>query len=107
MYSAEGDTVFDPFLGIGTTVIAAQALNRHGVGIELNTKFVNIAKQWLSDVQGLFGNDKNYNIINDDCRNMLKYISKNKIQLTVTSPPYANFIRKSIEDRTTTHKLQL
>ncbi|HON20182.1 MAG TPA: helix-turn-helix domain-containing protein, partial [Bacteroidales bacterium] len=28
MYSAEGDTVFDPFLGIGTTMIAAQQLDR-------------------------------------------------------------------------------
>ncbi len=107
MYSAEGDTVFDPFLGIGTTIIAAQGLNRHGVGIELNSKFANIAKQWLADVQGLFGNDKHYNIINDDCRNMLKHIHKDKIQLTVTSPPYANFIRKSIQDRTTTHKTSI
>ncbi|HOK39336.1 MAG TPA: DNA methyltransferase [Bacteroidales bacterium] len=107
MYSAEGDTVFDPFLGIGTTVIAAQNLNRNGVGIELNPKFANVAKQWLADVQGLFGNDKHYIIINDDCRNMLKHIRKDKIQLTVTSPPYADFIRKSIEDRTTTHKTSI
>lgn len=35
---------------------------------------------------------------------MLKQIKKEKIQLTVTSPPYANFIHKSIADRKTTHK---
>jgi len=107
MYSAEGDAVFDPFLGIGSAVIAAQGLNRHGVGIELNPKFANIAIQWLKEVQGLFANDKHYKIINDDCRNMLKHIRKEKIQLTVTSPPYADFIRKSIEDRTTTHKTSI
>ncbi|HAX62221.1 MAG TPA: hypothetical protein DCX95_06700, partial [Elusimicrobia bacterium] len=95
MYSAEGDVVFDPFLGIGSTIIAAQSQGRHGVGIELNPKFSNIAQQWLSEVQGLFANDKVYKIINDDCRNLLKHIHKDKIQLTVTSPPYANFIRKS------------
>lgn len=107
MYSAEKDTVFDPFLGIGSTIIAAHSLERHGVGIELNPKFVNIAERWLDDVQGLFANDKVYKIINDDCRNLLKHIHKDKIQLTVTSPPYANFIRRSIEDRTTTHKTSI
>jgi len=107
MYSSEGDTVFDPFLGIGSTLIAAQGLNRHGVGIELNPKFSNIAQQWLNDVQGLFTNDRHYKVINDDCRNMLKHIRKDKIHLTVTSPPYADFIRKSIVDRTTTHKTSI
>ncbi|MEW5719170.1 MAG: site-specific DNA-methyltransferase, partial [Chloroflexota bacterium] len=34
MYSKEGDWVFDPFLGIGTTLIAAQNLKRNGVGVE-------------------------------------------------------------------------
>jgi len=44
MYSAEGDTVFDPFLGIGTTMIAAQQLKRHCIGTELNPKFADIAQ---------------------------------------------------------------
>jgi len=107
MYSAEGDTVFDPFLGIGSTIIAAQGLQRHGAGIELNPKFANIAQHWLDDVQGLFANDKLYKIINDDCRNMLKHIRKEKIQLTVTSPPYADFIQKSLKDRATVHKTSI
>lgn len=107
MYSAEGDTVFDPFLGIGSTIIAAQGLNRHGVGTELNPKFANIAQQWLDDVQGLFANNNHYKIINDDCRNMLTHIRKDKIQLTVTSPPYADFIQKSLKDRATVHKTSI
>ena len=104
MYSKEGDAVFDPFLGIGTTLIAAQGLNRHCVGTELNPKFAGIAKQWLDDVQGLFANEYQYKIVNDDCRNMLNHVRKDKIQLTVTSPPYANFIQRSLKDRATTHK---
>jgi DNA modification methylase len=104
MYSIEGDSIFDPFLGIGTTMIASQALNRHCVGIELNPKFADVAQNWLNDVQGLFANRLHYKIIKDDCRNMLKHIHKEKIQLTVTSPPYADFIQKSLKDRETTHK---
>jgi len=107
MYSSPGDTVFDPFLGIGSTLIAAQGLNRPGVGIELNEKFAKIAQTWLTDIQGLFANDNLYKVIHDDCRNMNHHIKKDKVQLTVTSPPYANFIRKSIEDRTTTHKTSI
>jgi len=107
MYSAQGDTVFDPFLGIGSTIIAAHGLNRHGVGIELNPKFANIAQLWLNDVQDLFANNNHYKIINDDCRNMLNHIHKDKIQLTVTSPPYADFIQRSLKDRETVHKTSI
>jgi excisionase family DNA binding protein len=107
MYSAEGDAIFDPFLGIGTTLVAAQGLNRHGVGIELNPKFANIAQQWLNDVQGIFKNDFQYKIVNDDCRNLLNHVKKEKIQLTVTSPPYADFIQKSLKDRETVHKTSI
>lgn len=104
MYSKEGDTVLDPFLGIGTTLIAAQNLKRHGIGIELNPKFAQIAEKWLIENRGLFLDEFSYKVINDDCRNLKQYIREDSIQVTVTSPPYANFIRKSIEDRTTTHK---
>ena len=103
MYSREGDTIFDPFLGIGSTLIAAQNLARQGVGTELNPRFAGIAEQWLRENAGMFDASV-FRVINDDCRNMLQYIEPNTIQATVTSPPYADFIRKSIEDRTTTHK---
>jgi DNA modification methylase len=104
MYSKEGDWVFDPFLGIGTTLIAAQNLKRNGVGIELNPRFAEIARQWLKNDCNLFSQDYEFNVINDDCRNLQWHVRENSIQVTVTSPPYANFIRKSVEDRQKTHK---
>lgn len=104
MYSKEGDVVFDPFGGIGTTLIAAQNLKRHAIGIELNPKFANIAERWLAENQNLFSTDCKYKIVNDDCRKLKQYVHANRVQLTVTSPPYADFIRKSIQDRKTTHK---
>lgn len=104
MYSAEGDSVFDPFAGIGTTLIATQNLRRHGIGIELNKRFCEIAEVWLKNNKGMFNDNFHFKIVNDDCRNMLNHIRKEKIQLTITSPPYANFIRKSVDDRKKTHK---
>ena len=41
--------------------------------------------------------------MNDDCRNISKYIEKNTIQLTITSP-YADFIQRSLSDRENVHK---
>lgn len=38
--SNEGDVVFDPFLGTGTTVVVAERLNRIGMGCELNSDFL-------------------------------------------------------------------
>jgi len=104
MYSREGDWVLDPFLGIGTTLIAAQNLKRNGIGIELNSRFAEIAIRWLKSNSGLFSQEMTLQVINDDCRNLQHHVRENSIQVTVTSPPYANFIRKSVEDRQTTHK---
>ena len=56
MFSFIGDTVLDPFLGSGTTSLAAKNLNRNSVGYELNPKFIDIAKQKLGAGQNkMFG----------------------------------------------------
>ena len=104
MYSKSGDVAFDPFLGIGSTLIAAKIQRRNGVGIELNPKFVAIAKNWLAEECGLWSEDEDIRVINDDCRNVLEYVAPCSIQVTVTSPPYADFIQRSLADRAKTHK---
>lgn len=42
--SNEDDWVFDPFLGTGTTIIAATRHNRRSVGAELSKKYVDMAR---------------------------------------------------------------
>ena len=49
--SREGDTVLDPFMGSGTTILAAQMLGRKGIGIELDAGYVEIAKARLSQAR--------------------------------------------------------
>lgn len=46
-FSREGDVVLDPFMGSGTTLLAAQKLHRHGIGIERNPEYVAIAQARL------------------------------------------------------------
>lgn len=48
LYSFEEETIFDPFCGSGTTLLAAKQLNRAGLGIELNPEYVKITETRLS-----------------------------------------------------------
>ena len=43
MYSAEGDTVLDPFAGLGTTNLACMAANRNSIGIEVEKDIADLA----------------------------------------------------------------
>jgi len=52
MFSFVGDTVLDPFLGSGTTSLAARNLNRNSVGYEMNTDFIPYIKRKLDVNQG-------------------------------------------------------
>lgn len=45
MFSVEGDTVLDPFLGTGTTALVANELNRNCVGYEVNAELLPIIKR--------------------------------------------------------------
>lgn len=48
MFSFVGDTVLDPFLGSGTTSLAAKNLNRSSVGYEVNSEFIPYIKKKLN-----------------------------------------------------------
>jgi len=47
--SNEGDLVLDPFMGSGSTAVAAKMLKRNFIGYELSAEFCKIADQRLTD----------------------------------------------------------
>ncbi|MCX5886669.1 MAG: DNA methyltransferase [Proteobacteria bacterium] len=47
MFSFVGDTVLDPFLGSGTTSLAAKNLHRNSIGYEINDEFLPVIKEKL------------------------------------------------------------
>jgi DNA modification methylase len=101
IYSKDGDAVLDPFSGVGTTLIAARKLGRSSIGFELYEKYYNITKGLLE--QSIFG-AKDSTVKMGDCRSLIDEVEEGSIQLTLTSPPYADFIKRSVQDRSTTHK---
>jgi site-specific DNA-methyltransferase (adenine-specific) len=45
MFSFPNETVLDPFMGSGTTALAARKLNRNSVGYEINPEFIPMIKE--------------------------------------------------------------
>ena len=45
MTTDEGDIVLDPFVGTGTTAVAAKQLGRNYIGIEIDSDYVKIAEK--------------------------------------------------------------
>lgn len=47
MFSFTGDTVLDPFMGTGTTLLAATRCERNAIGVELESNYIRIAQRKL------------------------------------------------------------
>ena len=57
MFSFSGETIFDPFLGSGTTSLAAKNLDRNSIGYEINKEFEPIIREKLNINQLSFDSD--------------------------------------------------
>lgn len=91
-FTHEGELILDPFAGIGTTLLAAQDLNRNAVGFDLKKEYVAVAEERLAQ-RRLLNNTKQIEIC-EDSRNIPKYLNDNTVSLVVTSPPYSRFLDK-------------
>ena len=52
LYTFQGDTVLDPFMGSGSTAVAALACGRHFVGYEIDPTYLSICTERISHVRG-------------------------------------------------------
>ena len=48
-WSVENDIIFDPFLGSGTTAVAALHNNRRFLGVEINEKYFNDSVEYVKE----------------------------------------------------------
>ena len=92
LFTHEGELVVDPFMGIGTTLIAARDLRRNAAGFDINPRYLDFSKGRLQGVPAHEGYEQQP--ILDDARNIDQYIEPGTIKLAFTSPPYANLLNR-------------
>lgn len=96
-FTKEDDWVLDPFLGTGSTLIAAGGLKRNGIGIELNKSYFKTSSNRIK--KSKFKND--IRALNGSSMELAKIINKHltdndsKIDYTITSPPYWNQLERN------------
>jgi site-specific DNA-methyltransferase (adenine-specific) len=50
LFTKEGDTVLDPFMGSGTTILVAKRKNRNSIGIEVLPEYYNLVKEQITPI---------------------------------------------------------
>jgi len=100
MFSIQGDIVLDPFLGTGTTSIAAAISQRNSIGIEIDKKMKNIIENYFNGSISISKNInekriKNHNLFVQKRLNQkkqLKYFNKNfNFSVMTRSEVYLSF----------------
>jgi DNA modification methylase len=99
LFTHEGELVIDPFVGSGTTLVAARDTNRNAVGFDLQTDYIKLCEQRLSNSINIFASDTKQIAIKDDARNITDYLDDKSATLIWTSPPYANLLNRKRKNK--------
>ncbi len=87
--------ILDPFMGSGSTLVAARNLGKVGIGLEISDEYVALAKRRLNE-PGLFRESApDYEIIQADARELSTHVDLRSIDLCITSPPYWDILNQS------------
>lgn len=98
LFTHQGELVLDPFVGSGTTLIAANDLNRNAIGFDLQSEYIDLCEKRLSQQPNLFNRTRQL-AIQDDAKNIPQYIDPNTLSLIWTSPPYANLLNRARKNK--------
>ena len=97
LFTHKGELVLDPFVGSGTTLVAAQDIDRNAVGFDLHEKYIRLCGERLT-AERLFHTSRQI-AVQDDAKNIFKYFDENSISLMFTSPPYANLLNRERKNK--------
>ena len=99
--------ILDPFVGIGSTVLAAEALGKTGIGFDVSEKYVKKALERPCSARDMFGPTDldmppgERRIYLADANDLLNYLEPETVDFVVTSPPYWDIL---LQERTADYK---
>ncbi len=96
LFTHRGELVMDPFVGSGTTLVAASDLERNAVGFDLKHEYVELAN---SRVPTTPESGSRQVAICDDSRNIPEYLREETVSLCLTSPPYASLLNRQRKNK--------
>jgi len=96
-FTHKGELVIDPFVGSGTTLLAAQDLDRNAVGFDLKQEYVDLANSRVATPPA----DCHCKqlAVCDDARNIVNRIPPHTVKLAFMSPPYANILNRERKNK--------
>lgn len=97
LFTHEGEVVVDPFVGSGTTLVAARDANRNAVGFDLKREYIDLCTERLSEQTSMAETEQL--AIKDDARNIPLYLHERAVSLLLTSPPYANLLNRNRKNK--------
>ena len=97
LFTHGGELVLDPFVGSGTTLLAAQDLNRNAIGFDLQDMYIKLCQSRLANNN--FFNQAQQIAIQDDALHIDHYIEPETVKLIWTSPPYANLLNRKRKNK--------
>lgn len=105
-FTKRGETVLDPFSGVGSTSKAAASVGRNSTGFELNPTFFDLTRKRLeTEVSPELLAATRHDIMLGDARSLAKELPENSIDFIVTSPPYWGILNK-IDHKAKQERLQ-
>lgn len=90
----EGEVILDPFMGVGSTIIAARNLNRKGIGIDLSKEFYDIAEKRIDTLFKKSASKFKPELYCGDSRKVLKELKNSSVDFCVNSPPYWDILNQ-------------
>lgn len=97
LFTHKGELVLDPFVGSGTTLVAAQDLDRNAVGFDLKKEYVDLTTKRLS--QNKLTPLTKQLAICENSLNISKYLNEETVALAFTSPPYSNMLNRKRKNK--------
>ncbi|MBX3293942.1 MAG: DNA methylase [Acidobacteria bacterium] len=90
-FSKKGELIFDPFVGVGGTLLGASLAGRKAIGLDISEKYLDVYRQANDQ---LLLNEQQF--IVDDARNLdnIPDLDSVEFDLILTDPPYGNMMAR-------------